>query len=427
MKRLISIALLLLAAPALAGAADPQRQYKLAIGDPARRDREVPVPFDAIVDTSTGDVITPDQLPARLTGVRLLLLGESHTSTEFHRVQYRALRALHEAGRRVLVGLEMYPYTEQRFLDQWRDGLLTEEGFLRLSRWYEHWGYHWMYYRDIFLFAREQRLPMYAVNTPRDVVTAVRKKGFANLTAEEAAHIPKDIDVTSADHMTYFKSSFDEADALHGGMTDDAWKAMLSAQATWDATMGYNAVQALAQHPEPEAIMVVLVGFGHVAYGVGIERQVRAWFDGGIASLIPVPVLDSEREPIKSVRASFANFVWGVASEADTAHPTLGVSTTAAEGGRKVIQVEKGSVGERAGFQVGDQLLKMDGTPVPDRESYSRLMATKAWGDAATFLVRRGGEERTLVANFRRSVPLPAPAAKAPGDKKKPAARAVKP
>jgi len=140
-----------------------------------------------------------------------------------------------------------------------------------------------------------------------------------------------------------------------------------------------------------------------------------------------VPVLDSERAPIKTVRASFANFVWGVASEADAAYPTLGVSTTAAEGGRKVILVEKGSVGERAGFQVGDQLLKMDGTPVPDRESYSRLMAAKAWGDAATFLVRRGGEERTLVAHFRRSVPrapAPPPAAKPPGDKKKPPAGA---
>ena len=31
-----------------------------------------------------------------------LLVGESHTSMEFHKVQHRMIRALHEAGRRLL-------------------------------------------------------------------------------------------------------------------------------------------------------------------------------------------------------------------------------------------------------------------------------------------------------------------------------------
>ena len=53
---------------------------------------------------------------------------------------------------------------------------------MRLSRWYDNWGYHWLYYRDIFLLARDHRLSMFAVNTPREVVAAVRKKGLANLT-----------------------------------------------------------------------------------------------------------------------------------------------------------------------------------------------------------------------------------------------------
>ena len=36
-------------------------------------------------------------------------------------------------------------------------GLLTEEGFLRLSRWYDNWGSDFGYYRDILTFARENR------------------------------------------------------------------------------------------------------------------------------------------------------------------------------------------------------------------------------------------------------------------------------
>ena len=32
--------------------------------------------------------------------------------------------------------------------------------------------------RDIFVFAKESGIPLYAVNTPREMVSAVRKKGF---------------------------------------------------------------------------------------------------------------------------------------------------------------------------------------------------------------------------------------------------------
>jgi uncharacterized iron-regulated protein len=324
---------------------------------------------------------------------------------DYHRAQLRVIRALHESGRRVLIGLEMYPYTEQRYLDQWTGGLLTEEGFLALSRWYENWGYHWHYYRDIFLFARDEGLSMHAINTPREVVAAVRKKGFANLTPEEAAHVPTQVDIDSANHMTYFKASFAEGDTVHGGMTDDAWRDMLSAQATWDATMGYNAVEAWKRAADLKAIMVVLVGSGHVAYGVGIARQVGRWFDGRVSTFIPVPIRDTDDRPLPSVKASYADFILGIPAEYDPQYPSLGLSTRAADGGRQVIMVEEQSVAARAGFKTGDLLVSMDGQGLRDREALNRLMATKAWGDSATFVVRRGSDETTLTALFRRTPP----------------------
>jgi uncharacterized iron-regulated protein len=380
----------------------------LAIGDPARKDRVAPVVLDGITDTKTGDVITPAELSARLAGTRLLLIGEEHTSVEFHQVQYRVLSALIASGRHVMIGLEMYPYTEQRFLDQWRDGLLTEEGFVRLSRWYDNWGYNWLYYRDIFQLAREHHVPMFAVNTPREVVSAVRKKGLANLTPEEAAHIPKDIDIDSADHMTFFKTTFeDEQGPVHGsGMGDEMWKNMLSAQATWDATMGFNAVQALKQSGDPKAIMVVLVGSGHVAYGLGIERQAKKWFDGQTTSIIPVPVGPPSRGLLKDTQASYANFTWGVPDEIDSAYPMLGTSTAVGSGDvpRRVIIVQDGSPAAQAGIKAGDEMQSFDGVPLTEKETFSRLMAGKRWGDMATIVVRRGSEDVTIKVVFRRSV-----------------------
>jgi hypothetical protein len=248
---------------------------------------------------------------------------------------------------------------------------------------------------------------MYALNTPREVISNVRRKGIASLSPEDAARMPPRVDVDSADHLTFFKASFEEGDALHGGMSDEAWKGMLAAQATWDASMAFNAVKTLQANPDPATIMVVLVGSGHVAYGVGIERQARQWFDGGIASVIPVPVRTDKGVEIARVRASYANFVWGVYPERATAFPTLGLSTRAVEGSalHKVIQVEKDTTASAAGFEVGDTLVSMDGHALDAREVLNRLMAGKTWGDGAAFVVKRGEAEVPITAVFRRPPP----------------------
>jgi uncharacterized iron-regulated protein len=301
----------------------------LAIGDPVRKDREASLVLDGITDCARGDLVTPPEMAARLDGVRLLFVGESHTDMEFHKVQLRVIQELHERGRQVLLGLEMYPTTEQPWLDRWSpDKAITEEGFLKESHWYGNWGYHWDYYRGIFLFARTNGIRMFGVNVPRTVVQTMRMRGFDALTPEQKTLLPARIDTESIEHRQLFRAFFGPDDALHGSMPPEMFEGMFRAQCTWDAAMGANAVQALGKHGSEKAIMVVLIGSGHVAYGLGAERQAKLWFDGRTGSLIPVGVADPEaRQPISRVRASYANFVWGVPPVTDPIYPTLGIST----------------------------------------------------------------------------------------------------
>lgn len=376
----------------------------LPLGDPARKDRQAPLVLDAVTDTRTGALITPAELANRLGDVRLLLVGESHTDMDFHRAQLRVLEELVRSGRKVLLGLEMYPYTGQQFLDSWVEGRLTEEQFLETSRWYESWGYNWSYYRDIFLLARDRKIRLFALNAPRAVIEKVRKKGFESLTPEEAAHVPRDVDTRSPEHRALFKAFFAPDDPLHAGMTEEQWDGMIAAQATWDATMAHNAVKALER--EPGAILAVLVGSGHVAYGLGIERQAAArGFGGRIASVIPVNVKDTEGKSVGAVQASYADFLWGLPPAAAPLYPHLGLSTVPAEGEKalKVIFLQEKTPAATAGFEVGDVLLALDGTPVPDKETLNRLMAAKRWGDAAVFRVRRGSGTVEIPVLFRRS------------------------
>ena len=401
------LAALLLTSNVLIGA---ERSLRLEIGDPERSGRTVPLTLDAITDTRTGELLDPEELAERLSSARIVLIGESHTDINFHRVQLRVIRALREAGREVLIGLEMYPYTKQEYLDNWVEGRYTEKGFLDLSGWYDSWGYNWNYYSDIFHLARNHGLPMIALNTPREVISAVGKQGLENLSEEQREQLPPEVDTDSEQHYELFKAFFDDADQFHASMDETQWRAMFAAQCSWDATFGYNALKVLETHQAPEVVLVVLVGSGHAAYDLGIQRQIANWSDVEVRTVIPISIRGrDDTEQIEEVQASYADFLWGLPAEDYPIYPSIGLSTRSAgddEARRTVIFIAEDSVGERAGFQIGDTLLTMDGQPLPNSQTFARLMADKRWGDSTVIRVAREGSELDIEVQLRRTPEL---------------------
>ena len=400
-------AFLFLAAAARAATEDVLR---LPIGDPARRDKTVPLALDAITESATGGAWKPSDLPARLANVRILFVGEGHVSPESHAVELAVLRELAAAGRRVTVALEMYPAEAQPALDDWSAGKLSESEFVERSGWARHWSYNWNYYREIFLFARDHRMKLLGANVPPELVSTVGRRGIEALEPAQRALLPPRVEWNNADAKRLFRASFDEEE-FHGGMPDAMLDRMMQAQAAWDAAFGWTAAKAAKADPDPKAIVVVIAGEGHVLYGLGAERQARLWFDGKTASLAPVAISDREKGKcdILVVQASLADFVWGVPEEEDPPYPLPGFSTRwiQTDGLPEVIQVEKKSSAARAGLKVGDRLLELDGGRVADREAIHRAFAGKRWGDGVRMKVRRGEEIVTLDFALRRERPEP--------------------
>jgi uncharacterized iron-regulated protein len=397
-----------LGAPFLAAA--EETILRLPIGDPARRDKTVPLVLDAVTDSASGAALKPSDLPARLAAARILFVGEEHVSIESHAVELAVIRELTRAGRRVAVGLEMFPADLQQPLDDWTAGKLGEAEFLERSGWSRNWSYNWNYYRDIFVFARDNRIRMFGVNVPPEVVSTVGRKGMESLQPAQKALLPPRVDWDNAELKRAFKASFD-ADEFHGGMSDDMLNRMVQAQATWDAAFGWNAVRAAKADPDPKAIVVVLAGGGHVFYGVGAERQARLWFDGKTASLVPVAISDHDKGwcDIQAVQASLADFVWGVSEEDHPRYPTPGFSTRWVEKDNlpEVIQVDKKSSAARGGLKTSDRIVEIDGRQTGDREAIHKAFADKRWGDGVRLTVRRGAETVPLDLVLRRERPEP--------------------
>lgn len=402
--RVFVLALLagLLAGGQARSADDVRAHEHLKIGDPARRARTARVELDAITDTANGEIIGAAAFAQRLRDVRVLFIGEEHTNGEFHRVQLAAIAALHAAGRKVVVGLEMFPWDPQPALDRWSRGELTETQFLDESRWYEVWSHHYGHYRDIFDFARRHQLRMVGLNAPREVVRDVRAKGFEALAPEVRRRMPAVIDTTNAEHRALVQSYFDADDPLHAKMTAEQQEGVYRAQVTWDASMGWQAGQALSTPADPHEIVVVLIGGGHVAYGLGAERQLRSAFKDRTVSLIPVTVALGAANA--EVSAAYANFLWGVPQAAQPTLPVLGVSLMGRIGKEpsKVIQIDAGSTAARAGVRVGDVLRELDGVRIDGTAALQRKIGDYRWGDSASLRIERDGQTLTLQLDFRR-------------------------
>jgi uncharacterized iron-regulated protein len=399
LRRLTRALLAGLMAGVLAWPADAASDVEqLRLGDSARRERSVDVVLDGVTDTRTGELIDTVELARRLKDVRVLFIGEAHTNGEFHRVQLNVIKALRVAGRKPIIGLEMFPWDPQPALDRWSRGELDEARFLDESRWYDVWSHHYGHYRDIFRYARDQRLKLVGLNAPRDVVRTVRSKGFEALPPETRGRFPPNIDLSNTEHRTLVRAYFDDDDPLHAKMSDEALEGIYRAQVTWNAAMGWQAGQALTDPADPREIVVVLIGVGHVAYDLGAARQLASGFKGGIASLIPVTVP-------KRINAAYAQFVWGIPRTAQPTLPVLGVSLMGRLGQQPsaVIQVETGSSAAAAGVRVGDVLRSLDGTVIDGTVALQRKVGEYDWGDAARLEIERAGVPMTLPLVFRRT------------------------
>ena len=282
------------------------------MGDPARKAKTIALAVDQIHDTNKGVDVSPDEVAAALADASIVLVGEAHTSIESHRVQAAVIAALQRAGRKVTIGLEMFPAEAPTApFDRWLRGGIDEAALLRESGWYDYWGYPWGYYRDVFLLAKQYRLPIRGVNAPRAVVAMVGRRGLAGIGGMERGQIAPTIDTTNEEHkqlfLAYVGGNSDTIGARHGA-DPETLQRMVEAQCTWDATMAFHAAELIKDNPDPKAVVVVLVGSGHVAYGLGIARQAKAYTDKRVATVLPIATTPGKPEQI---RASVADIVWG--------------------------------------------------------------------------------------------------------------------
>ena len=370
----------------------------------------------------TGETVAAEQLLKSLAERKIVLLGETHTNVEHHLWQLHTLAGLHAHRSRLVVGFEMFPRAVQQALDAWSAGRYTEADFLEASRWREVWGYGLQFYLPLFHFVRQNRLPMIALNVDRELVSRVGQEGWSAIPEDAREGISDPAPASDAYRQSLAKvyaakqkqgvkdpspdgggdgSQEDEADEaadLAGILESEDFARFVEAQLTWDRAMAEALFKASRENPE--ALVVGVLGRGHVEHGYGVPHQLADLGEDSVAILLPVETGSA----CEALEPHVADAVFVVApsedEQAGPAKPRLGIMIEQAEEGVRVLDVMEGSVAEATGLAAGDIIVSAATFPIGRVSDLIEIVQRQAPGTWLPLEIKRDGEARRLVAEF---------------------------
>jgi uncharacterized iron-regulated protein len=258
---------------------------------------------DVIITGAGGRTVTFEELIADLQTVRIVYVGEIHTDPVHHQIQLRVIRALAEATANLAVGMEMFDFTYQNVLDQWREGRLEEQPFLEKTQWYANWRFDFDLYKPILSYIKERRLGLVGLNIPFYIPSRIRVGGLENQQEAVRQLLPDTIDTSIADHRAYVEDIFNRH--RFGGQTN--FEYFYQAQCVWEDTMADSIARHLGS-----AKMVVLAGNGHIIYKFGIPDRAFSRNPASFRTIYLAPVGST-------AELAYADYIWITGDKIDPA------------------------------------------------------------------------------------------------------------
>jgi uncharacterized iron-regulated protein len=284
-RGLIPIGLIILVV--LGGCGMPPEQLKIT-------DLETAFPPETIIDTTSGEPISMEQLIQAMAHVQIIYVGEIHTNTRHHVIQRDVIEALQAAWPDIVVGMEMFDKTYQPVLDQWSAGELDEQRFLELTHWYANWKFNFALYRPILTSIKAHGLTLIGLNLPFKIPSKISTGGIASLQPEDARHLPDQIDLTNSDHRAYVENIYRH----HQIRGRDNFDYFYEAQCAWEDTMADTIARTLDDRK-----MVVIIGNGHIIHKYGVPDRAFARTGAAFRTVYLAPAG-------KEVQSDIADYIW---------------------------------------------------------------------------------------------------------------------
>ena len=221
-----------------------------------------------------GDPVTLDDIVKRMFNADVVFLGEEHDDAVGHALEaelFKRAVGAYSPQRRVALSLEMFERDVQIVVDEYLEGLITENHFMSSSR---PWPNYKTDYRPLVELAKEKHLDAIAANAPRRYVNMVSRGGpesLEGLSKEAKSWLaPLPYPGPSAAYSEKFKKLM----AGSGDPSAGNPRIVLS-QALWDATMADSVSRFLKRNKG--SLVVHLNGGFHTEGRLGTVEQLLGY------------------------------------------------------------------------------------------------------------------------------------------------------
>jgi len=212
-----------------------------------------------------------------VSAVPLVFVGERHDASAHHTVQLEVIKGLQAKGKSVAIGMEMFEESSQKSLDGWSAGTVTTNDFIRVYQ--SNWrNIPYQFYGEIFSYARVNRIPIIALNAPREIVMKVSRQGLSSLSPADKRQLPPEADAeVSETYVDFIRAAY----WAHGRDSDN-FRYICEAQMLRNRVMAHRIRDYHQLHPD--RVMVIIAGGGHVREKGGIPAEL-----GGLPFKIIIP------------------------------------------------------------------------------------------------------------------------------------------
>jgi len=240
--------------------------------------------------------IAAEELLRDLATVQVIFIGELHDHAGHHQAQLSIIRALQKDRQPLAIGLEMFRKDSQAALDRWVGGSYSLNNFLK--DYHDNWSM-WEKYREIFEYAKGQKIQLVGLNIPREISKKVARQGFAALPEQQRQALGNVQCIVNPEYGDFIRRAM----GGHGGHGQQ-YLFFCEAQLLWDTMMARNLVDFLRLNPQHR--VVVLAGSGH-AWKFGIPRQLLEQME--ITYRVILPEIDN-RVSRTSIDSDVADYLW---------------------------------------------------------------------------------------------------------------------
>jgi len=240
--------------------------------------------YDGIVENR----LSWDNLVDRLTGYDGLFVGETHDDSLTHVLEFELLKEIFSRDNLLAVSLEMFERDVQSYLNDYLHGKLSENVFLDKSR---PWKNYTKAYRPIVEFARENGLPVLAMNVPRRYAGRLAMRGDLDIHAlpdSEKVWVARELKAPEGEYRDRFMEVLEDPEQPQA-MARINPENLYKAQCLKDDTMAESIHEFLQKHPEYK--IVSYQGDFHSAFGLGIVEKLKLinpTLSTAVVSIVPV-------------------------------------------------------------------------------------------------------------------------------------------